>query len=243
MRKWGLILALLIGLLASVVTAQDDTHKLPPLAGDYSFTQTIDGQSTSGTLTIDGTGPIYTLTVGGGPGGAAAKVSALAQGDVVISVAEGQTCSPAALIRQSDGTLFGVWIDSGAARRSLGQEYYRPQKPTTDFVGSYDFVGNYSDGTQYTGSATITKNKNGAYSLAYSFTKDEHYPDETSEALGTLQGVGLVSDKILGFSYIDVEGKSCGAFVAKFAPDGSYQSEFVSGDGRIGSASGTRKDA
>lgn len=239
MMKLGIVLALLIGLLPQVVAAQDGPETLPPLEGHYTFEQRAGDQSRTGSMSIDGSGPIYTLTVDAAQGSPAQKLVALAQGNVVVTIAEGN-CAPAVLLRQSDGSMFGVWIDQRIAPTALGLEHYVPHKPTQSFTGVYDFVGSYADGTQYTGSTTITKTRSGVYELSYAFEKDENYPDESPEALGTLSGAGLVDDRVLGFSFTDGQGESCGAFVVRFAADGTFAGSFVTGQGIVGSISGQK---
>ena len=240
MKTWGVLALLLLGLLPSMVAAQDAPDRLPPLEGRYTFEQRIDDQSRSGTLSIAGTGPIYTLTIDAAQGSPAQTLVALSQGNVLVTIAEGDSCAPAALLRQSDGSLFGVWIDQRIAPTALGLEHYVPREPTEDFAGEYDFIGSYADGTQYTGSTKITKNWLGAYDLSYAFEEDENYPDEPPESLGTLSGTGLVDDRVLGFSFTDGEGESCGAFVVRFAADGAFEGSFITGTGVMGSISGDK---
>jgi hypothetical protein len=240
MLKSGWILALVVGLLPAAVSAQDNEPTLPALAGTYTYVQSTDGQALQETLTIEGTGPLYTLTLSGGLGDPA-PMRALAQGNVLVAVDPGQDCAPAALLRQSDGSLFGVWIDPTTPRPALGLEHYVPQKLLKTFAGRYDFVGSYGNGTQYTGTTTITLKRNGSYDIRYEFQTDEYNPDLTPEELGTLEGVGLAEGPVLGFSFSNSNNEACSAFVATFSSDGSYEGQYMTDSGLTGDVSGQRR--
>lgn len=241
MKKIALLLVLLLGLLPAVALAQDATEpptpQIPPLAGEYTVQQGLAGNTMNGTVSIAGTGPIYTLTAKADSGSDGPVTTALAQGDV-LAAPGGPNCSAATLVRQSDGTLFGQWVDTSVSDSSLGLEYYIPTAATTDFAGSYDVVGTYANGDQYKSTVEITKNAAGIYSLTYTYTEDEADP---SHIPGNETGIGLANGNVLGYAYTETQGALCGALVIKFAADGSFSGEFTADAETVGQAEGKPK--
>jgi hypothetical protein len=238
MKKFALSLVLMLGLLPAVALAQDATETtsagLPALAGKYSVTQSFGGQSVGGDVTFEGTGPIYWASYKGEDGTVGGPTPTLRQGDVVI-IPSGADCYPAALLRQDDGTLFGHWIDISVSESSLGFEYMKPTAPTTDFVGTYDLVGSYATGGQYTGTVKITRDAGGIYTAVYSYTSDNTEPD-FAPSDSTFKAIA--NGNVLGSGFNAVSDASCAVLVLKQAMDGSLSGEFTASDTEVGKAEG-----
>ena len=161
---------------------------------------------------------------------------AVAQGSRVVA-AFGEDCSPATLIRQSDGTLFSTWRDTSSnAVSALGLEYDLPRSETTGFAGIYDAVGSYADGKQYTASVTITENEGGWYDVRYVYESDEGTLDD----LGDDFGVGLVSGNMMAFAYTS-DDSPCEPYLIDLS-DGAFTSYHRDAAGRIVVESGSRAE-
>ncbi len=238
MAKWKiLVLVMLLGLMASVVSAQNNSGALPPLAGHYSVMQSFDNQSMGGDVTFTGTGPVYWASYKGADGTVGGPTPTLMQSDVV-TVPSGEHCAPASLIRQSDGTLFGEWLDRSVGQSSVGFEYLRPTAPTTNFIGTYLLVGSTANGGQYKGTVDITRNSGGIYSLTYNYAADPSVPNSTASSL---TDIGIVNGNVLGFGFNEVEDKPCSVLVLKLAADGSFAGEFTASNTALGKAEGKLK--
>ncbi len=214
------LLALLI-LAAVPIFAQDQTDGF---SGGYTLNGAEDDLAITH-LTITGTGPIYVV----GSEDSRATKPLLAEGAVAVWAAgQHAACSPGLLVRQRDGTLFGLWIDKDVSPTALGLEYYHPQSETTDFAGAYDIIGSYSDGAQYRGTLTIAQHDQGSYTLRWAFTSDQEHPADVpfSET-----GIGTTRRNILGYTFGD-EGVKCSAAVAEFN-DSGFDASFVGADGHV----------
>ncbi len=239
MKKMALFMIFLLGLLPVVAFAQDSTEEatpgIPALAGTYDVKQTLSNESQTGTVTIEGTGPVYTVSAKTADGSGGGSTTGLAMGEVLTVAGGPPTCAPASLIRQSDGSLFGQWIDTSVTKTSVGIEFYTPKAATTDFEGSYDLIGTYASGAQYRGTVDISRNSAGIYTLKYQYTADESAPGSVPSSE---TGTGLANGNVLGYAYAHDNSSSCGALVIKFANDGSFVGEFNATATVVGQASG-----
>jgi hypothetical protein len=243
MKKIALSLVLILGLLPAVALAQDATEApttettasgLPALAGNYSVTQSLGDQSVGGNVTFEGTGPIYWASYKGEDGTVGGPTPTLMQNNVVI-IPSGENCAPASFMRQSDGTLFGEWIDTSLSKASLGLEYLTPTKPTTDFVGTYDLVGSGANGSQYKATVEITQNAGGIYQITYNYTADD---SQQTFQPSSLSYNGVTGGNVLGFAFNTVEDKPCSTLVLLQNMDGILTGEFTANDTTLGKAEG-----
>lgn len=223
MKFWRLI-ALLVFAIPALALAQDDMDGLPAgLAGTYAYDGVFEDGAYEGSVTLTGTGPIYWLSYqdhvdyDDDTSEEEADTSvALAQGNVVAAAFGGADCAPSTLMRQSDGTLFGQWVDPhNSALNALGAEYAIPQAETTGFVGTYDVVGTYANGLQFKAVATISENDNGWLDVVFQYSADEMHPEDASYQE---TGIGLVSGNVLGIAYTD-EGADCAVYVVTIEDD------------------------
>jgi hypothetical protein len=233
LKRFGIVAFLLLLALPMLTIAQDATPQISPIAGEYDI-QNI-GDSV-GTMTIEGTGPVYSYTwaFGGGP---SYGNPMLAMGTVTVAASPKNDCLPAILIRQSDGTLFGDWIDSSVSTTSLGLVHYTPQASTTDFVGKYDLVGSYADGSQYKGTAEITKTDwDFTYQIVNSYSADEHASGNHSKSDW---GVAVASGNVLGYTYSLDKDATCKTMVSSF-DDKGFQARYYDSTQQGGLLTGIR---
>ncbi len=234
--KFRFLFLCLLLLIPTLALAQDD---LVGLTGTYVYEGGEGDSAYTGELTLTGTGPIYWLTYRddhGADGLDEDSALAIAQGSMVVA-AFGEDCSPATLIRQSDGTLFSTWRDTSSnAVSALGLEYDLPRSETTGFAGIYDAVGSYADGKQYTASVTITENEGGWYDVRYVYESDEGTLDD----LGDDFGVGLVSGNVMAFAYTS-DDSPCEPYLIDLS-DGAFTSYHRDAAGRIVVESGSRAE-
>lgn len=240
MLKRIMVVCILMMLSAFVVNAQEETPS--GLAGDYDYEGTEGENVYTGSQTLSGSYPVYEMTYEAETEAGdliAETVPALSQGNYVVAPIEGvEGCTPAYLLRQSDGSLFGVWRDFSYDPPVLGFEFGIPQEETTGFAGTYDMVGSYASGAQYQATVEITENEGGWYDVVYNYTVDEVYPDSIpySET-----GIGLARDNFLGNTFVPGEEGSCGVYVAEFAADGTYEADFVGAAGILSTEIGAKR--
>jgi hypothetical protein len=232
--RFLLVFALL--LIPSLALAQDEPVGL---TGTYNYEGSSGDTTYTGSVTLSGTGPIYVASYVDMAGTAeedAGEALALAQGEVVVA-AFGESCSPATLVRQSNGLLFGTWNDSAnPAVTALGLEFGVPQAETTDFAGTYDIVGSYADGSQYTAVVTITENEGGWYDLVYSYTSDETSEDQAGEEMG----IGIAVGNVLGYAYT-AEDSPCEPYVLDLS-GGMYSGYYMDDELGVATETGARAE-
>lgn len=231
--RWLFVVLLLLA--PTLALAQDDG--VVSLTGDYAYEGGSGDGAYSGTVTLSGTGPVYWLNYideAGEESEDSGEAPALAQGTIVAS-AFGEACAPATLVRQSDGGLFGLWIDSNnEVSTSVGMEYAQPQSETTDFAGVYDVIGTDANGSQYLATLTITHHEGGWYDLNYSYTSDENVIGDTSEEFG----IGIAAGDVLGYAYGEVAGE-CSPYLLDLA-GGAFSAWYLDGNGGIATETGSR---
>lgn len=230
---------LLVGLSLLVPTLALAQDEPAGLTGTYTYEGGSGDMTYTGSVTLSGTGPVYIASYVDMEGTAeedAGEALALAQGETVVA-AFGESCSPATLLRQSDGTLFGTWNDSSnAALTALGLEYGVPQADTEGFAGTYDIVGTYADGSQYTAVATITENEGGWYDLVYSYTSDESSEAQSGEEIG----IGIAVGNVLGYAYTAADSP-CEPYVLDLS-GGMYAGYYLDDETGVATETGSRAE-
>ena len=232
-----LLLVFCLLLAPTLALAQDEG--VVALTGDYTYEGGSGDGAYTGTVTLAGTGPVYWLSYSddlGEAGEDTGESVAVAWDSVVVS-AFGEACSPGTLVRQSDGTLFGLWPDdSSGVGTAVGVEVGIPQGETTGFAGTYDFVGTYADGSQYVTTTTITENEGGWYDIVYTYSSDETATDGFVDDLG----IGLAVGNVLGYAYTS-EDSPCEPYVIDLT-GGAFAGYYPDGNGGIATETGSRAE-